>query len=141
MQKENKNSRMRQRAPAVAMLFGILSVSLLTLAVEAETGITTNQSMTELQSQSVQQLPNLRQLRIDKNAIPTYLVANVGRFRENNEFRDKDARSLITRLGPSFRMDGTESIRVRRSNHDTESNMWHLRMRNTLMVEKLSAVK
>lgn len=84
------------------------------------------------QMAAVSALSNVKSVEADAKGTPTFIEASLGTFRSQQVTRDADSAALMRKLRPLLRGDGTEVLRVRKSNLDGARGIRHHRMSQTI---------
>jgi vibriolysin len=88
--------------------------------------------MTAAQVDAARNIPDLQALAVDAAAIPSHIRGDLGTFREDAAVRDTDADEFMERIRTVLRADGSESLKLRKSAHDSARGMSHYRMTQTI---------
>ena len=88
--------------------------------------------MTAAQIDAVRSIPDLQAIAVDEAAIPAHIRGDLGTFRSGAAVRDTDAAAFLEGMRKVLRAEGSESLKLRKSERDAARGMSHHRMTQTI---------
>lgn len=89
------------------------------LAQQSFDALSDSSRLTAAQSSAAAKLGALNTLRVDTAGIPYYLEANLGSLQPDEQSFEAGSDVLMSRLSRLYRMDGTETLRLKKTNVDS----------------------